>query len=78
MASNIANRNISLILAISSLAGLIYCVIATVKEGGKWTSLCPIIVAAALFLRFYLCYRKEVKKGNIYGKVDPFRLRQYR
>ena len=73
MVSNIANRNISLMFAIASFCGLIYCIYATIYEGTRWTNLCPIITSTAIFTKFYLSYRKQVKKGNIYGKVNLFK-----
>lgn len=73
MVSNIANRNISLIFAVSSFMGAVYCIYTTIHEGSKWTLLCQIVISASIFTKFYLTYRKEVKKGNIYGKVNPFK-----
>lgn len=73
MVSNIANRNISLILAVSSFAGLLDCIYSTIYEGINWSQLCPIVISTAIFTKFYLTYRKEVKKGNIYGPVNPFK-----
>lgn len=73
MVSNIANRNISLILAVSSCAGLVFCIYSTIIKGTRWTELCSIATSTAIFAKLYLCYRREVKNGNIYGKVNPFR-----
>lgn len=72
MVSNIAARNIYLILAISSFCGLIYSTIEVILGDGRWITLCPIAMSTALFLRFYLSYRKQVKRGNLYGKVRSF------
>lgn len=73
MVSNIANRNISLILAVSSFAGLIFCIYSTIIKEARWIELCSIATSTAVFAKLYLCYRREVKNGNIYGKVKPFR-----
>ncbi len=70
--SNIASRNVFLMLASASFAGMVYCIYDTVKEGRSWIGLCPIITATALLFRYYLSYRKAVKSGNLYGKVSPF------
>ncbi len=73
MISNITNRNISMILAVSSFAGLLYCIYSTIYKSTNWSLLCPIVIAIVIFTKFYLTYRKEVKKGNIYGSVNPFK-----
>lgn len=73
MISNIAHRNVSLMFAIALFCGLIYCVYDTICKGTSWIGLCPIITSTAIFIKFYLSYRKQVKKGNIYGKVNPFK-----
>lgn len=73
MISNITHRNVSLILALSSLAGVLYCVYSTIYKGTEWILICPIIMSTAIFTKFYISYRKEIKKGNIYGRVKRFR-----
>lgn len=73
MKSNIANRNISLILAVASFCGLVYIAIAYFKGDVKLIPLCSITISTCAFLKMYLAYRKAVKNGNIYGKVTPFR-----
>ena len=35
MISNITNRNISMILAVSSFAGLLYCIYSTIYKRGQ-------------------------------------------
>ena len=73
MVSNIANRNVSLIFAMSSFVGLLYCIYSVIFHGSKWIGLCPIVISTCIFTKFYLTYRREIKRGNIYGKVNPFR-----
>lgn len=73
MTSNIANRNVSLILAVSSLCGLIYCIIEAANGHTRWINLSSIATSTAIFAKLYLSYRKQVKAGNIYGKVNPFK-----
>lgn len=71
--SNIAKRNVSLMFATALSCGLIYCVYNTVHKGESWIALCPIILSTAIFINFYLSYRKEIRKGNMYGKVNIFK-----
>lgn len=73
MISNIANRNISLILAIALFCGLVYCIIGMINKDGEWTSLSSIVLSTAIFTKLYLSYRKAVRDGNLYGKVNPFK-----
>lgn len=62
MVSNIANRNVCLILAISFFAGLIYCVYSAVVGEVKWILLCSIASSDALFIKLYFTYRKKVRE----------------
>ncbi len=45
MISNITNRNISMILAVSSFAGLLYCIYSTIYKSTNWSLLCPIVIS---------------------------------
>lgn len=78
MTSNIANRNVSLIMAIGSFAGLLFCVYSVIAGEAKWTELCSIATSTAVFLKLYLTYRREVKNGNLHGRINPFRPRSRR
>ncbi len=71
--SNVVNRNVCLILAISFFVGLIYCVYAVLYKEATWISLYSIATSTAIFIRLYLVYRKQVKNGNMYGKVNLFK-----
>ena len=73
MINNITNRNISFILAVSFFSGLIYCIYHTIVTDGNWIELSTIAMSTAIFTKFYFSYRKAVKRGNIYGKVNPFK-----
>ena len=68
MISNITKRNVSLMLAIALLCGLIYCTYDTIRQDASWISLTTILTSTAIFFS----YRKAVNEGNIYGKVNPF------
>ena len=48
MVSNIANRNVSLIFAISSFVGLLYCIYSVIFHGSKWIGLCPIVISTCV------------------------------
>lgn len=62
MVSNVANRNICLILAVSFFAGLIYCVYSFFSGDTKWILLCSIASSDALFIRSYFTYRRKVRE----------------
>lgn len=73
MIGNIAHRNVCLMMGVAFLCGLVYCVYDVITTGSSWISLSPVVIADAMFFRMYLNYRKQVKKGNIYGKVNHFK-----
>lgn len=73
MVSNVARRNVCLMMAVAFFCGVIYCLYEVIHTGSDWVSICPVIIADAIFLRMYLCYRRQVKQGNIYGKVNLFK-----
>ncbi|GEM_PF-3326689 len=62
MVSNIANRNVCLILAVSFFAGLVCCVYSAVVGEVKWIPLCSIASSDALFIKLYFTYRKKVRE----------------
>lgn len=72
MISNKTKRNVCLMFAIALLCGLIYCTYDAIRQDTSWISLTTILTSTAIFFKFYLSYRKAVKQGNIYGKVNPF------
>ena len=39
----------------------------------EWWSLLSSIIITALCTKFYMCYRKQVKRGNLFGRVKIFR-----
>lgn len=39
---------------------------------GWWQLFYTTVVFAVIF-RLYMAYRKQVKAGNLFGKVDPFK-----
>lgn len=75
--SNVTYRNVSLMFSIAFFCGLVFCGYHTISTGSSWIGLCPVIIATATFLKFYLIYRKEVNKGNIYGRISHRRHFKY-
>lgn len=67
--SNVAHRNVSLMLSIAFFCALIYCVYAAINNEGSWFGLGIVLITTLNFTKSYFVYRKEVKIGNIYGSV---------
>ncbi len=73
MTSNRVKRNIWLTLTIMSLIAIIDRIIRVADGSVEWWQLISTIVITALCAKFYLCYRRQVKRGNLFGKVDPLK-----
>lgn len=73
MISNKVRRNIWLSLAILSLGTIVDRAIRVSDGTAEWWNLASAIVITALCIKFYLCYRRQVKEGNIFGKVNPLK-----
>ena len=65
MLSNRARRNIWLTLAILSLAAVVNRTIKVIDGSTEWWNLVSAIIITAFCTKFYLCYRKQVKQGNL-------------
>lgn len=73
MFNNRAKRNIWLTLAILSGLAIIDRSIRIAMGELDWWQLVSVIIITCFCMKFYLCYRRQVKKGNIYGRVKVFR-----
>lgn len=69
MINNKVRRNLWLALAIMSAAAVIDRAIRVAEGSIEWWNLIAAIAITALCTRFYLCYRNQVKKGNLNGRV---------
>lgn len=73
MLSNKTKRNIWLTLAIQSVGCIIDRAIRVMDGSVEWWNLITAVVITAFCIKFYLCYRKQVKRGNLFGRVKVFR-----
>lgn len=73
MLSNKVKRNLWLTLAILSLAAVVDRAIKVADGTVEWWNLVSAIVITVFCTKFYLCYRKQVKKGNLFGRVNPLK-----
>ena len=73
MLSNRVKRNIWLTLAILSGLAIIDRTIHIVMGELEWWQLVSVIIITAFCIKFYLCYRKQVQRGNLYGRVKIFK-----
>lgn len=67
MLSNKVKRNIWLTLSILSLGCIMDRIIGVIDGSVEWWDLLSVIIITALCTRFYLCYRKQVKHGILFG-----------
>lgn len=70
MLSNKVKRNIWLALAILSVGCVIDRVIRVIDGSVEWWNLVTAIVITAFCTKFYLCYRKQVKRDKTYQDID--------
>lgn len=73
MLSNKVKRNIWLTLAILSVGCIIDRAIRVIDGSVEWWNLVATIVITVFCIKFYLCYRKQVKRGNLFGRVNFFK-----
>ena len=73
MFNNRTRRNLWLTLAILSLAAVVDRAIRVIDGSIEWWNLASAIIITALCTKFYLCYRKQVKRGNLFGDVRIFK-----
>lgn len=72
MISNKVKRNVWLTLAIMSTACIADRAIRVADRSLELWNLVTTIIITGLCTKFYLCYRRQVRKGNIFGRVDVF------
>lgn len=73
MLSNKVKRNIWLTLAVVSVGCMIDRAIRVMDGSAEWWNLAATIVITAFCTKFYLCYRQQVKRGNLFGHVKRFK-----
>ncbi len=71
MLSNKTKRNIWLTLSVLSALTVIDRSIRLAMGEIDWWKLAFSIIVTALCVKFYLAFRKQVKKGNLFGHVNP-------
>lgn len=72
MISNKVKRNVWLTLAIMSTACIADRAIRVAGGSLEWWNLVAVIIITALCTKFYLCYRRQVREGNLFGRVGLF------
>lgn len=73
MLNNKAKRNIWLALVVLSVGCIIDRVLRVIDGSVEWWNLLSVTIITVLCVRFYLCYHKQVKHGNISGRVKVFK-----
>ncbi len=73
MLSNRVKQNIWLTLTILSVLAVIDRAVRVVEGSVGWWNLLSPIIVTALCGKFFMSYRKQVKRGNLFGRVRLFR-----
>lgn len=68
MISNRVKRNVWLVLAVMSVGAVVDRAIRVAEGTVEWWNLVSAVVITAFCVKFYLCYRREVKNGNLFGR----------
>lgn len=68
MISNRVKRNVWLVLAVMSVGAVVDRAIRVAEGTVEWWNLVSAVVITAFCVKFYLCYRREVKNGNMFGR----------
>ncbi len=71
MVSNRVKRNIWLTLAVLNVGAIANRAIGVADGSLEWWQLVSTIVIFLFCIKFFLCYRKQVKLGNLFGPADP-------
>lgn len=72
MLSNKTKRNVWLTLTLLSAVAIADRAFRVAVGEIEWWQLISTIIIACFCLKFYICYRRQVKRGIIFGKVRPF------
>lgn len=69
MLGNKVKRNIWLTLFVFALVAVVDRAVRVADGRLEWWNLISVFVIAAFCGKFYLCYRRQVRKGNLFGRV---------
>lgn len=67
MLSNKVKRNIWLALSIGSVAVMIGRAIQVAMGETEWWQLFSVAIITGFCIKFYRCYRKQVKEGHLFS-----------
>lgn len=62
-----------MIIEILSVGCIIDRAIRVIEGTVEWWNLLATIVITAFCIKFYLCYCKQVKRGNLFDRVTVFK-----
>lgn len=75
MLSNRVRRNVWLVLGVLSLAAVGDRAVRVAQGSLEWWNLVAVVVITLFCFRFYLCYRRQVRRGNLFGPAERARKR---
>lgn len=74
MISNRVKRNIWCTLTVLSIFAVVDRIIRVADGSIEWWNVITAVVMTALAARFYWIFRREVRRGNLFGPCERHRL----
>ena len=72
MISNKTKKNISLILVVLNTLLAVEHAIAVADGYAEWWQLASAAALTAVSVKMFICHRREVRKGNLFGRTRLF------
>ncbi len=72
MISNKTKKNISLILVVFNTLLAVVHAIGVADGYAEWWQLASAAALTAVSVKIFICHRREVRKGNLFGRTRLF------
>ncbi len=72
MISNKTKKNISLILVVLNTLLAVEHAIGVADGYAEWWQLASVAALTAVSVKMFICHRREVRKGNLFGRTRLF------
>ncbi len=72
MISNKTTKNISLVLVVLNTLLAVERAIGVADGSAEWWQLASAVALTAVSVKMFICHRREVRKGNIFGRTRLF------
>lgn len=72
MISNKTKQNISLVLVVLNTLLAVERAIGVADGSAEWWQLASAAALTAVSVKMFICHRREVRKGNLFGRTRLF------